>query len=107
MENIIHALSPREQRTIFECLSAAEREDIFPEWEFETLYGIGRNKVSSVREHWPEVDVGIPDVSCAIVGALNHLLGYPWNHGVKWENFISVPPDAVRATLNKLVNLGL
>jgi hypothetical protein len=107
MENLICALSEQERQSIYECLCAAEREDIFPKWEFETLFGIDRKKLTHVREIWPEVDASNPDVGAAIVGAMGHLLGYPSGQNMRWENHISVSPENIKVTLDKLLELGL
>lgn len=100
-------LSERDQLTVGECLLASEQEDFFPEWEFETLFGISRKQLSAVREKWPHVDIYQPDVGIAIIGALNHLLGYPHGQDVRWNRYISVGHDAVKSTLDKLLLLGL
>lgn len=107
MNTIINALSERERKTIYECLCAAEQGDFFPAWEFETLFGITINQLSSVRERWPEVDIQQSDVGAAVVGAMNHLLGYPHGQDEHWDKFISVQPDVVKLTLEKLLALGL
>lgn len=107
MDDIVEALSELEKQTIFECLCAAEREELFPEWEFETLFGITRKQLSSVREKWPEVDARHPDIGAALIGAMSHLLGYARVSDGSWGRYISVPPDAVESTLKKLLSLGV
>jgi hypothetical protein len=107
MDSIIKTLTERERQTIFECLCAAERDEFFPEWEFETLFGITRKQLSGVREKWPEVDTRQSDVGAALVGAMNHLLGYPHGQDERWDRYISVPPRSVQSTLDKLLDLGL
>jgi hypothetical protein len=106
MPNINDALTEREKLTIYECLCAAEQEDFFPEWEFETLFGITRREVSNVRENWPEADISQPVVRAAITGAMNHLVGYPHGLGSRWDKYISVQPEIVLATLKKLESLA-
>jgi hypothetical protein len=100
-------LTERDQQTVSECLRAAEQEDFFPEWEFETLFGMSRNQLSVVRNQWPDVDFCNPDVGAAVIGALNHLLGYPHGQDARWTRYISVGPDAIKLTLDKLLSLGL
>jgi hypothetical protein len=107
MTDIISTLSDRERQTVFECLFAAEQEEFFPEWEFETLFGITRNQLKGVREQWPTVDIAQPEVGAAIVCSMNHLLGYPNAQDGRWERYISVQPDAVKSTMDKLISLGL
>jgi hypothetical protein len=100
-------ISEHDKDLIYECLCAAEREDIFPEWEFETLFGIRREKLIDVRKEWPEVDVTHPDVGAAILGAVNHLLGYSSDQNMKWTDHISSPPESLKVVLEKLLELGL
>lgn len=107
MSHIISLLNDRERQTVLECLFAAEQEEFFPEWEFETLFGITRNQLKSVREKWPTVDTSQPEVGAAIVCSMNHLLAYPYAQDGKWERYISVRPDAVQSTMKKLISLGL
>ena len=107
MNDIISKLSDRERQTIFECLFAAEQDEFFPEWEFQTLFGMTRSQLADVREKWPEVDTTQPDVGAAIVNSMNHLLGYPHAQDGRWERYISVQPDGVQLTMDKLIALGL
>lgn len=100
-------LSERDRQTVGECLHAAEQEDFFPEWEFETLFGISREQLSIVREKWPDVDICHADIGAAVIGSMNHLLGYPHGQDARWNKYISVGPDAIQMTLNKLLTLGL
>ena len=107
MNNVISTLSERERQTVSECLLAAEQEEFFPEWEFETLFGITRTQLAGVRAKWPEVDTNQPDVGAAIINSMNHLLGYPHAQQERWGRYISVRPDAVQVTMGKLIALGL
>jgi hypothetical protein len=107
MNILVDELSERDRQTVGECLRAAEQEDFFPEWEFETLFGISRKEVSIVREKWPDVDISQVDVGAAVIGAMNHLLGYPHGQDLLWKKYISVGPDAIQLTLDKLLGLGL
>lgn len=107
MNTFSDELSERDRQIVGECLRAAEQEEFFPEWEFETLFGISRKQVSAVREKWPDVDFYHPDVGAAVIGAMNHLLGYPCGQDSRWNKYISVGPDTVKLTLDKLLSLGL
>lgn len=107
MDAVIETLSPREQKTVLECLRAAEQEEFFPKWEFETLFGISRRQLSEVRENWPDVDTHDPVVTAAVIGALNHILGYPRSQNGNWLTYISVGPEAVKSALEKLIAIGI
>lgn len=107
MSSIVDKLSERERQVVGECLRAAEQEAFFPECEFETLFGISREQLSAVREKWPDVDICHADVGAAIIGAMNHLLGYPRGQDAQWNKYISSPPAGIKLTLDKLLALGL
>jgi hypothetical protein len=107
MNDIISTLSDREKQIVLECLFAAEQEEFFPEWEFETLFGMTRSQLAGVRKNWPKVDTTQPDVGAAIVSSMNHLLGYPHAQDGRWEKYISVQSDAVQSIMDKLIALGL
>ena len=107
MSIFIDELTQRDRQTVTECLRAAEREEFFPEWEFKTLFGISREQLVAVREKWPNLEISHPDAGAAVIGALNHLLGYPRAQDAQWNQYISVKPDAIKLTLDKLLALGL
>ena len=104
---ILDTLSKHEQKIIFDCLCAAEKENFFPAWKFETLFGIYRDQLSAVRTFWPEVDMQDPVVRAAVKGTLNNLLYYPHGQDARWGQYISVQPEAVRLILDKLIASGL
>lgn len=107
MEKLIDKLSIDERKIVLECLGAALNSGFFPDWEFETLFGVEKSIVESTREAWPKVDLLNEEVGAAVIGSLNNLLGYP--HGMKneWSQYISVPPEDVKKILNRLLELGV
>jgi hypothetical protein len=52
---------------------------IFPDWEFGTIFGIERGEVKEVLNAWPDVTEEDEVVSLVLNNAMNNLLGYP--HG--------------------------
>lgn len=51
---------------------------LFPEWEFQTLFGLSRNEVLSMSEF--NAHAAVPaELALAVSGAINNLLHYP--HG--------------------------
>jgi len=90
-----------------ECLRAVLEGSFFPEWEFETLFGIDRETVQTVYDAWPTQTIDADDFSCAVVGSLNNLIGYPTGQSEEWSKYISVSPERVREALNELTLLGL
>jgi len=59
------------------------------------------------RRILPTQTVDDEDFSCAVVGSLNNLLGYPHGQESEWSTYISVEPDQVHLALNELIAAGL
>ena len=90
-----------------QCLHAAAEGPFFPDWEFQTLFGIDRDVVREVYKSWPEQSVSDDDFECAVIGSLGHLLGYPHNQEGVWASYISVSPERVRSVLDELIAADL
>lgn len=105
--SISNQLDERDIRIVAECMAAVVNGDFFPEWEFDTLFGVSREAVRDVSSTWPNVDFSDQVTSGAIVGSLNNLLGYPHRREEDWQKYISVAPAEVKAVLDKLFALGL
>jgi hypothetical protein len=80
------------RKIIGQCLSAAAEGPFFPEWEFETLFGLTRSEVAEISKVWPKVDERDAGVDLAVNNALGNLAGYPHGQESIWDEFISVPP---------------
>ena len=107
MFNFSEALSEQDLRTVKQCLHASTEGDFFPDWEFETLFGTGREMVRVAYNEWPAGTMAEEDIGCAVVSALNNLLGYPHGKESEWGKYISVSPEEVKKTLDRVVALGL
>ena len=84
-------LTSRERDVVRECLRAAVESPFFPEWEFQTIFGLGRDDVNRVLHSWPDLDEGDEFVVRAINNSFNNLLGYPVrNKQSLWPKYISV-----------------
>jgi hypothetical protein len=103
----LNALSAESVQSINECLRAASEGPFFPDWEFQTLFGIERDIVKAVYNYWPEQTVDDDDFESAIIGSLGHLLGYPHGHWNVWNEYVSVPPDCLKVILEEIKSLGL
>jgi len=66
-----------ELATISRCLEAANREDVIPEWEFQTLFGIERSVLEDVLARWSEVDLWDEPTLLAVNNALVNIACYP------------------------------
>jgi hypothetical protein len=84
-------LDEREREVVRECLRATVDGPFYPDWEFETLFGLTRDEVRRILMAWPFVDDSDRSVSLAINNSFNNLLGYPAeNMEEHWPKFISV-----------------
>jgi hypothetical protein len=107
MDSLAEALSPAEILTIRRALQAAVEGSFFPDWEFETLVGVDRDTVREVYAQWPRRTVEQDEFSCAVIGSMNNLVGYP--HG-KDDELISYVPEgraALERTLERLESLNV
>ena len=71
-------LSPSDVTMLGACLRAAADGPFFPDWEFETLFGLSRDEVRAAAEGWP-ANAARPEVEIAVYNSLANLNGYP--HG--------------------------
>jgi hypothetical protein len=84
-------LDEREREVVRECLRAAVEGPFFPDWEFETLFGLDREEVKHVLLSWPSLNEADESTALAINNSMNNLLGYPIGEGQDaWPRFISV-----------------
>ena len=99
-------LSPSELDIIAGALRAAAYGEFFPDWEFHILFGITRDELQDVYNEWPSQSHDIEVIECAVMGALNNLIGYP--HGMDNELLKFVPggKPSMQIILNHLRDLG-
>lgn len=88
-------LTAIEQDVIRECLQASVDGPFFPNFEFETIFGLTRDDVQAVLNRWPLDDKRDGVAQLAINNALNNLLGYPHGWEDVWPRYISVTPAEV------------
>lgn len=84
-------LDEKEREVVRECLRATVEGPFFPDWEFETLFGLERGEVRQILLSWPALNEADDSVVRAINNSFNNLLGYPL--GIEregWPKFISV-----------------
>jgi hypothetical protein len=79
MAHELDRLAPKDIATIGEALRLAADGPLFPDWEFQALFGVQREEVRSVAARWPEVDVHDERVICAVLNSLTQIEFYP--HG--------------------------
>ena len=94
-------LDAREREVVLECLRAACTGPFFPDWEFQTLFGLERGDIQAVVDAWPDLDETKDNVSIAINNSMVNLLGYPHGLDKDWPRYISVSPVEVRRVFEK------
>lgn len=101
MRAALKQLTEEEKRIIGECLCAAAFGSFFPDWEFQSLFGVDRDEAIRVAEAWPDVEE--TDISAGLVinDSINNLFGYPHRKQSEWSNYISVSPKQVYEIYNK------
>jgi hypothetical protein len=72
-------LTPKDIAVIGEVLHLAADGPLFPDWEFQTLFGIERNEMREVAKRWPKVDFTAETVRAAVLVSLVWTEVYP--HG--------------------------
>lgn len=94
-------LTLTEQEVVRQCLHAAAKGPFFPNWEFQTLFGVSRETVARFLAAWPNVDDSEEDVKLAINNSMNLLFFYP--HGCEgvWHEYFSVPVREIERVLLK------
>jgi hypothetical protein len=76
----VRLLSREEIELVRSALTAALDPMFFPDWEFQTLFGVERSTVGQVRDSWPNRSVTEDEFACAVVNSLSNLLAYPHGH---------------------------
>lgn len=102
MGTLFNDLSEDEKLLIGECLHAAAEGPFFPDWEFDTLFGVQRADVASLAARWPDIDGEDETVTLAVQNSLTNLLGYPHGEDASWAEYISGSRTQVEALLRKL-----
>lgn len=94
-------LDEGEKKVVFECLRAAVDGPFFPDWEFQTLFGLERREMATIASSCPAIDDSDDSVATAINSSMNNLLGYPHREEKSWSRYISVSRDEVRRIFEK------
>lgn len=77
MSNETERLTPRDIATIGEAMRLAADGPLFPDWEFQTLFGVQREEVRNAAALWPNVDVHDERIMCAVLNSLTLIEFYP------------------------------
>ena len=95
-------LSEHELQIIGDCLREAAFGDVFPDSEFQTLFGVWRDEARRIATEWPTVDWSNRHVQAMIIGSMNLLLGYPHRKHREWDRHFSIPREVIKELLKKV-----
>lgn len=84
-----------------ESLVAAARGPFFPDWEFQTLFGLERSEVESIANSFSSDTSLNGDVALALNNAMNNLLGYPHGQDAAWAQWFSVTPAELQVIFSR------
>lgn len=93
-------LEPQDLETVKSSLDAAVFGPFFPDWEFETLFGLSREAMRAVAARWPE-NLHDPTTKDAVLNALTNLHGYPHKLEGDLARF-GLATETIKAVLDKL-----
>ena len=91
-----------ESQIVGEVLRGAADGPFFPDWEFQTLFGLYREEVRAIANAWPLPVVEPQTVIIAVNNSFNMLLGYPHRKDDVWPEWISVDRPALNELFNRL-----
>jgi hypothetical protein len=100
----LHRISDSDKAIVGQALRAAADGPFFPDWEFDTIFGLTRNEVRAIAHAWPNVELNRADVAVAVNNSLNNLLGYPLDEAEGWNRWISVSPSQLGELFCRLRN---
>jgi len=98
----LEMLEPHDIELVKSSLDAAVSGPFFPEWEFQTLFGLSRDEMREVAQRWP-ANLQDPVTKTAVLNVLNNLCGYPHKLEGDLENF-GLTIETIRIILDKLGN---
>ena len=84
-----------------ESLVAAARGPFFPDWEFQTLFGLTRPEVAFIANTFSADTPLTGDAALAINSSIGNLLGYPHGQEAVWSQWLSVTPAELQAIFSR------
>jgi len=98
----LRVLEPQDVEVVKSCFDAAVSGPFFPEWEFQTLFGLSRDDLRQVAAQWPE-NLCEPIAENAVFNTLTNLSGYPHEQEGDLASF-GLSLKAIKMVLDKLSN---
>lgn len=93
--------STDDTQTLKEALVAAAYGPFFPDWEFPTLFSLGRAEVEHIAKTFSSTTPITGNVLLAVNNALTNLLGYPHGQETSWAQWLSVTPDQLEVVFQR------
>jgi crotonobetainyl-CoA:carnitine CoA-transferase CaiB-like acyl-CoA transferase len=98
----IELLAPDDIALIAACLLASDEGPFFPDWEFQTLFGVERGELRRVRMRWPNVSLIEETVYVSVMNSIVHLLAYPHREEEALLRYVPEGRDRIRRLADKL-----
>jgi hypothetical protein len=89
-------------RVLKASLLAAARGPFFPDWEFDTLFGLQRAEVEAIAYGFSPSTPIAGDVALALHNTVINLLDYPHKQEAAWHQWLTVSPSELKAVYDKL-----
>lgn len=103
----IKNLNEYEFEIVRQCIHASYAGTFFPDWEFETLFGVEREELKQILTAWPNIDESDSRTMLSINNTFNNLLGYPHRKEKEWPKYITVSPHEVARIFSKWRGKGI
>jgi hypothetical protein len=100
----LNGLTADEREVVRRSLVAAAEGRYFPDWEFQTLFGVTRVQVAEVLRAWPAIDESREFVQLAINNTFSNLLGYPHGKTGQLERELGVTTTRLEQVFTKWRN---
>jgi hypothetical protein len=97
----IEALAPEDVALVGRCLEAAANGPFFPDWEFDTLFGLSRDQLRKVAGAWPQ-NATEPDTEIAVRSTFANLSGYPHHEPRLLEEVLSTSTERLQELWERL-----
>ena len=86
-----------------EALLAAVNGPFFPDWEFQTIFGLTRTEIEDIAIAFaPDTPIA-GDAAWALRGSIGNLIGYPHGQEAIWSEWISVTHSELEDAFTRLI----
>jgi hypothetical protein len=102
----LDSLSDVDKAVLGKVLRAAADGPFFPDWKFQTLFGLGGGEVRAIVDAWPKPTASAEKVGIALNNSLGNLLGYPHHQDAAWSQWLPVDRDQLNELFVRLRGLN-